>query len=142
MGVPMKSSNFLGSQALVGWVMRFGGLRALALAVLASSGFVACSDSPTEPVESTATTQSALSGGTDPVVRYSFNESSGTMASDSSGNGHVATLENGASFVAGLRGNAVRITGGSQRVVLPSGVVERCEDLTIAARVNLSTNSA
>jgi RHS repeat-associated protein len=76
------------------------------------------------------------------MVRYAFNESSGTVASDSSGNGHHASLQNGASFVAGARGNAVRISGGTQRVVLPNGVVERCEDLTIAARVNLASNSA
>jgi uncharacterized membrane protein YgcG len=114
----------------------------MALGAVALAGFIACSDSKTGESESVATTQAALSGGTDPVVRYAFNETSGALASDSSGNGHAATLVNGAAFVTGTRGNAVRINGGSQRVDLPPGVVQRCDDLTIAARVNLASNTA
>jgi RHS repeat-associated protein len=135
-------SKVLGSLARVGFARRLGRLRALTLAAIALSGFLACSDSKTDQSEAVATTQQALSGGTDPVVRYFFNEASGTQASDSSGNGHSATLQNGASFVAGARGNAVRIAGGTQRVDLPAAVAGACQDLTIAARVNLASNSA
>jgi RHS repeat-associated protein len=133
----MKFADFLG---FVSTSPR--SLPALALAALAVAGFIACSDSKTGESDAVATEQSALSGGTDPVVRYWFNEASGTLASDSSGNGHSATLAGGATFVAGLRGNAARINGGTQRVELPPGVVQRCDDLTIAARVNLAANSA
>jgi hypothetical protein len=111
------------------------------VAVLAIAGFTACSDSNSGPTEPMVTVRSALSGGMDPVVRYWFNEASGTIAGDASGNGLAATLENGATFVAGARSNAVRIAGGSQRVVLPAGLVECCEDLTIAARVNLTSSA-
>jgi RHS repeat-associated protein len=138
----MKKSNFFGWLAQLGFAMRLGPLRALALAGIALSGFLACSDSKTDQSEAVATTQNALTGGTDPVARYFFNEASGTVASDSSGNGHAATLQNGASFIAGARGNAVRIAGGTQRVALPANVVQACNDLTIAARVRLTTNSA
>src|SRR6187402_162294 len=130
-----------GSLANAWFAQRFGRVRALALAAVAVSAFIACSDSNKDRSEEVATTQAALTGGTDPVVRYAFNETSGTLVSDSSGNGHSATLVNGATFVAGARGNAVRINGGTQRVDLPPGVVQRCDDLTIAARVNLAANT-
>ncbi|HEX6276042.1 MAG TPA: LamG-like jellyroll fold domain-containing protein, partial [Polyangiaceae bacterium] len=138
----MKSSKLLGLSAKSELERAPVRLQALTVAAVAVLTFLACSDSNMEKPEAVATAQSALSGGTDPVVRYSFNETSGTFASDSSGNGHAATLVGGATFVAGLRGNAVRIAGGSQRVDLPPGVVQRCDDLTIAARVNLAANSA
>ena len=113
-----------------------------AIFLAACSGFVACSDSKTDGPEAVATDQAALNGNKDPVVRYWFNEASGTQASDSSGNGYSATLQNGATFVAGARSNAVRIAGGTQRVQLVPNVVQSCDDLTIAARVRLTTNSA
>ena len=122
--------------------LRLRGFAAFAAHASAILGFAACSDSAPPPSERVGTVQSALSGGTDPVVRYFFNEISGVAASDSSGNGHSATLQNGAAFVAGARGNALRIAGGTQRVTLPAGVVEACEDLTIGMRVNLASNSA
>ena len=88
------------------------------------------------------TDNGTCSGSTDPVVEYAFDESSGTVANDSSGNDLDATLTGGASFVSGYSGNAVRIAGGSQRVDLPANVVQSCDDLTIAARVRLNTNSS
>lgn len=91
--------------------------------------------------ENEARVQSALSDEVDPAVKYWFNES-GTLPSESSGNRDAATLENGASLIAGARGNAVRIAGGTQRVALPAGLVKDCEDVTVALRVKLSTNSA
>jgi hypothetical protein len=45
----------------------------------------------------------------------------------------------GATFVAGRRGNAVRIAGGTQRVNLPASIVQGCTDLTIATWVRLAT---
>ena len=78
---------------------------------------------------------------TDMRAHYQFNETSGITAFDSSGNGLNATLQNGATFAAGYAGNGVRINGGTQRVALPTGIVQPCTDLTIAVRVNLVSNS-
>jgi hypothetical protein len=121
----MKDGSIRGSvgRIALGWFARgrfanpFGRLSVTGLVALALSAFLACSDSKTGPSEATATIEAALSGTTDPMVRYAFNETSGTAANDSSGNGHHATLQNGATFVTGARGNAVRIAGGTQRVV-------------------------
>jgi hypothetical protein len=74
------------------------------------------------------------------VAHYLFDETSGTAAADSSGNGRTATLS-GASWTAGRLGNAVRIAGGSQRVNLPANIVQGCTDLTIATFVRLTTSS-
>ena len=82
-----------------------------------------------------------LANGTDPVAQYSFNEPSGSTAADSSGNARHATLVNGASFASGLHGNAVQINGGTQRVSLPTGIVQSCNDLTIALHLRLATNT-
>jgi hypothetical protein len=76
------------------------------------------------------------------LLHYLFNETSGTTASDSSGNGHSATLS-GATFVSGgHNGNCVDINGGTQRVNLPANVVQSCTDITFAARVRLDTNGS
>jgi predicted metalloenzyme YecM len=83
-----------------------------------------------------------LANGSDPVAHYLFNETSGTTAFDSSGNVRHATLANGASLVSGVSGSAVQIAGGSQRVNLPTGIVQSCTDLTIAAHVRLASNLA
>jgi hypothetical protein len=72
------------------------------------------------------------------VAHYLFDETSGTSAADFSGNNRTATLS-GASWTAGRRGNAVRIAGGTQRVNLPSNIVQGCNDLTIAGWVRLTT---
>jgi hypothetical protein len=53
------------------------------------------------------------------VAHWKFDEGSGTSASDSSGNGHTATLVGGASFVSGRQGNAVSFDGNDDRVVVP-----------------------
>jgi hypothetical protein len=72
------------------------------------------------------------------VAHYPFDELSGTSAFDVSGNGRTANLS-GATFVAGRRGNAVRIAGGTQRVNLPASVVQGCTDLTVATWVRASS---
>jgi hypothetical protein len=71
------------------------------------------------------------------VAHYMFDETSGTSAFDASGNGRTANLS-GATFVAGRRGNAVRIAGGTQRVNLPASIVQGCTDLTAATWVRLA----
>ena len=73
---------------------------------------------------------------------YKFNETGGTVASDSSGFGLDGTLINGATWVAGHFGNAVNLNSASQYVALPSGVIGGLGDFTIASWVNLSTVAA
>ncbi|HTL74620.1 MAG TPA: LamG-like jellyroll fold domain-containing protein, partial [bacterium] len=74
---------------------------------------------------------------------YKFDESSGAMASDSSGFGFDGTLVNGPTWTTGVFGNAVNLLGSSsQYVALPTGVISGLGDFTIAGWVNLSTVSA
>ena len=76
-----------------------------------------------------------------PAAELSFNETSGTVASDVTGNGWNGTLTGGASWVAGKSGNAVDLSGTNQYVALPSGVVSSANAITVAAWVNLDTVS-
>lgn len=76
------------------------------------------------------------------VAFYQFDETSGTSAADSSGNGHTATLVGGATFASGLQNNAVTMNGRNGYVSLPTGIVAGLTSFSICAWVNLSANSA
>lgn len=52
---------------------------------------------------------------------YKFDETNGTTAADSSGNGKTATLVNGPTWVAGKKANAVNLDGSNDYVSLPAG---------------------
>ena len=56
------------------------------------------------------------------VARWKFDETSGTTASDSSGNGLTGTLQNGTTFVGGHMGNGVSILASNQDVALPDSI--------------------
>jgi hypothetical protein len=73
-----------------------------------------------------------------------FDEGSGTSAADSSGNAHVGTLVNGATWVAGRKNTAVSLNGSSGYVSLPADVMIDVDDFTIAAWVywNAASNWA
>ncbi len=73
---------------------------------------------------------------TDPVAFYPFEQG----GEDAANHGNDATLQGGASIVAGHSGNAVSIDGGAQYVDLPDGIVSQCEDFTFAAWVYLDDN--
>lgn len=60
-------------------------------------------------------------------------ESAGSTLADATGNGNAATLAGSTAFVAGMRGNAVKFSGGYAS--LPTGVVSGLADFTIAAWV-------
>ncbi|MFM7244410.1 MAG: rhamnogalacturonan lyase B N-terminal domain-containing protein [Planctomycetaceae bacterium] len=60
-------------------------------------------------------------------------ETTGTMLADATGNGNAATLAGAATLVTGLRGNAVKFSGG--HATLPTGIVSGLGDFTIAAWV-------
>ena len=80
-------------------------------------------------------------GDTVTMAKLPFDETSGTTAIDTTGNGWNGTLVGGASHVAGKSGNAVDLSGSSQYVALPSGVVSSDDMITVAAWVNLDTAS-
>jgi RHS repeat-associated protein len=67
-----------------------------------------------------ATTDSGGGGGSDPnlIAHWQFDETSGTTAADSSGNGHTGTLNDDASFAAGMYGNAAAFDGASDYITV------------------------
>jgi hypothetical protein len=67
------------------------------------------------------------------VALYHFDETSGTTSADSSGHGSTATMENGATFSPGVRGNAATFNGTDQYVMLPIGIVSALTDFSISA---------
>ena len=64
------------------------------------------------------TTMAAPPPGTGLIAAYSFNEGSGTIAHDASGNGHNGTLVNGPTWVAGRHGSALSFNGVSNYINL------------------------
>lgn len=75
------------------------------------------------------------------LAHYNF-EDSGTIASDSSGNGLAATTY-GSSWVAGHSGNAISLSGASGSYVdLPDGILAGQSDFTVAAWVYWKGGSA
>jgi fibronectin type 3 domain-containing protein len=70
-----------------------------------------------------------------------FDETSGTTAADSTGNGWNGTLVNGPVWAAGKSGNAVSLNGTNQYVSLPAGVVSSANTATVAAWVYLDAAS-
>jgi len=70
-----------------------------------------------------------------------FDEASGTVAADATGHGWNGTLVNGGTRVAGYSNNAMNLSGSSQYVTLPSGVVTNLEAVSITAWVKQITIS-
>ena len=69
-------------------------------------------------------------------VHLKFDETAGTLATDSSGRGQTATLVNGPAWETGRLGNALRFTAASsQHLTLPAGVANDLTDFTITAWV-------
>ena len=68
-----------------------------------------------------------------------FNETSGTSAADSTGNGWTGTLNNGVVWTTGKFANAVDLDGSDDYVSLPTGVVDGLADVTISTWVYLNS---
>ncbi len=80
--------------------------------------------------------------GTSLVARLKFDETSGTSAADSTGNGWTGTLVNTPTWSTGNIGNAVSLaSASSQYVTLPSGVVSDLSDFSISTWVYLNSVS-
>ena len=72
-----------------------------------------------------------------PVSHYKFDESSGTTTADSSGNGHVGTLNGGATFSSlGISGNAILLDGTDGYVSIADSSDLDLNEMTISAWVN------
>ncbi len=72
------------------------------------------------------------------VAFYPFDEAGGSSSVDASGNSGMATLRGGVTFAKGLRGNAVTLSGNSQYVSLPDGIVSGLTACSISAWVYLN----
>ena len=70
-----------------------------------------------------------------------FDEMSGTTADDATGNGWAGTLAGGPIWSEGKINRAVSLSGSTQYVTLPTGVVSGLNDFTIAAWVKLNSVS-
>ncbi|MDP9003098.1 MAG: hypothetical protein M3O46_23655 [Myxococcota bacterium] len=71
------------------------------------------------------------------VAFYPFDEASGTTSADISGNGHTATMS-GATFAAGVRGNAAAMNGNGQYVSLPNDILNGLTSVSVCAWVNFN----
>ena len=69
------------------------------------------------------------------VASWSFDEGSGTQASDGSGQGHRGTLMNGARWISGVRGSALRFDGVDDYVDAGTGVTVETGNFTVEAWV-------
>ena len=74
-----------------------------------------------------------------PIAELPFDGTTGTTATDVTGNGWDGRLANGASWVTGHSGNGVSLNGTNQYVALPTGVVSSADTMTVTAWVNLNT---
>jgi fibronectin type 3 domain-containing protein len=72
-------------------------------------------------------------------VSLAFDETSGTTANDSAGDGYHATLVNGPVFATGTLGNAVDLDGANDHVTLPTGVLNGLTNFTISVWVKPDT---
>lgn len=69
------------------------------------------------------------------AAHYRLDETSGTTTSDASGHGLTGTLHGGAAFVAGRLGNGVSLSGSSQYLSLPAGILSGTTSFTVSAWV-------
>lgn len=71
-------------------------------------------------------------------LRYKFDETGGTVAKDSSGNGFDGTIVRGPSFTSGVDGGAINLAGGSSSsttapyVTIPNGVLKGATAATVS----------
>ncbi|MGO4548347.1 DUF5695 domain-containing protein [Paenibacillus sp. 2TAB23] len=100
----------------------------------ASDGVLTANDTVTHTVNPAAPVPEV-------IANYLFNETSGTSASDASGNGKHATLTGGTTWVAGKAGNALNLNGTNAYASLPTGIVSGVNDFTIATWVKIDTLS-
>jgi alpha-L-arabinofuranosidase len=96
-----------------------------------------------EPLESRTLLSSVIPTVPAPAAHWTFDEGAGTLAADSSGNGHTATLSTGATWTAGNVGsNAISLNGSLTGLATASGpVVNTAGSFTASAWVDLASLS-
>ena len=72
---------------------------------------------------------------------WKFDETDGTIAYDSSGNGNNGNLTNGPTWVAGKIGGALSFDGTDDRLKLPHSLLNGLRDFSISLYFNESTNN-
>ena len=77
------------------------------------------------------------SASADLVAHWEFNEGSGSVARDASGNGHDGTIDGTPQWVRGKIGGALEFDG-SNYVDIPSGVTDLSQSFTITAWIKTS----
>ncbi|MEO6921778.1 MAG: LamG-like jellyroll fold domain-containing protein [Collimonas sp.] len=75
------------------------------------------------------------------LAYLALDDGSGTTAADSSGQGHAATLVNGAIWATGKKGGAVSLNGSNGYLSLPADIVADVADVTIATWVYWNASS-
>ncbi|MEU6553462.1 beta-L-arabinofuranosidase domain-containing protein [Streptomyces sp. NPDC046915] len=76
------------------------------------------------------------------VVRYPFDEASGTSAADRTGTFADAALAGGATWIRDDSADAVSLDGVSGHVALPAGLLSGLDELTVSVRVRVDTLAA
>lgn len=77
--------------------------------------------------------------GRTPVATWKLDETTGATAADTSGNGHVATLAGGASWVRGRSENSLRLDGSTGRASTAGPVVRADKSFAVAGWVKLTS---
>lgn len=75
------------------------------------------------------------------LAQYTFDETSGTAVSDSSGSGNHATVKGAATWAAGKLNRAISLSGTDGYVQLPEGIVSRADSITVATWVKANSLS-
>jgi beta-galactosidase len=89
-----------------------------------------------------ATSASADTAAPSPLVKYDFNEGSGTTAHDASGKGFDGTLVGGAAWTpSGKNFGGIGLDGVSGYVNLPNGPLKDLHDVTMSVNVNMVSNT-
>ena len=73
------------------------------------------------------------------IAYWKFDETSGTTAADSSGNGNNAILQSGATWTTGKSNNAVSLNG-TGYVLFPAGFISTLDDFSISTWVYVNAN--
>jgi hypothetical protein len=78
----------------------------------------------------------------EPILHYKFDETTGNVVSDSSGNAHPGTANGTHAFAPGVIGNALTFDGATAFVAAPSGVVSTLTSITIATWVEVDASTS
>jgi hypothetical protein len=137
--VTVNLGNFTAGNAAQVWQLTGAGTINRLTDAAVSNGSIAFSAPPQ------SITLFVVPGSTTPPVEllahWKFNETSGTVAMDSSGNGLNAAVAGGGSWIAGVQSNAVKLNGTDGYVGLPQGLVSGLNDFTVSTFVKVDANA-